>query len=82
MLSEDAPLPAAPMIESEDWRKWQAVDGAGAAERLEGGEYTWQDWALLYGAETMLEMRTAVKDRLGYTCSAVSRLNLFSARRS
>lgn len=69
--ANDQSLPPAPLIESENWSGWQAVHTADD-ETVEDKPSTWQDWALLYGAEIMLQMRTAVQDRLGFTCSAVS----------
>lgn len=41
-------------------------------------EANWEDWALCLGAEIMAEIRAAIRDRLGYTCSAV-RLTLTRA---
>jgi len=66
-------LPVAPPIESEQWLEWQAVK-APDGPIMQDEACTWQDWALLYGAEIMQQMRTAIQHRLGLTCSAVSTL--------
>lgn len=37
-----------------------------------GNEANWEDWTLCLGAEIMAEIRGVIRQRLGYTCSAVS----------
>ena len=37
-----------------------------------GSEANWEDWTLCLGAEIMAEIRAEIRQRLGYTCSAVS----------
>jgi len=69
-LAVDEPLPPAPPIDSQQWQAWQAVKPQDKDTMMDQN-CTWQDWALMYGAEVMLEMRQAVQDRLGFTCSAV-----------
>jgi nucleotidyltransferase/DNA polymerase involved in DNA repair len=81
-VDPDQPLPEAPSIESEQWEGWQAVKTSNESTTKDV-PCTWQDWALLYGAEIMFEMRTSVQGRLGFTCSAVSCLGgrMFMANR-
>ena len=71
-LAVHQPLPPAPPIEDpEQWQVWQAIQAQHNGTTF-SQDCTWQDWALLYGAEIMLDMRKAVQDRLGFTCSAVN----------
>lgn len=79
----DTPLPPPPPV---DWSRSGNViplngqkkaetgeDGKASAEdEVEDVPSTWEDWALCFGAEIMMQVREEVWTRLHYTCSAVS----------
>jgi DNA polymerase eta len=76
----EAPLPPPPPI---NWTtagnvvpiqgdQGEATDTAGEETQGVASEHedTWEDWALLLGAEIMADLRAEVYKRLHYTCSA------------
>ncbi|RDA94699.1 hypothetical protein CP533_6719 [Ophiocordyceps camponoti-saundersi (nom. inval.)] len=59
-------LPAPPVV-ALDW----ADDAlAGLEEDEEAGDPDWDDVAMLIGSEIVRSVRAAIRDKLGYTCSA------------
>ncbi|WOO83821.1 N-acetyltransferase eso1 [Vanrija pseudolonga] len=78
----DTPLPPPPPV---DWSRSGNVIPLNGQKKVETGEEgkdssedevedvpsTWEDWALCFGAEIMMQVREEVWTRLHYTCSAI-----------